>query len=281
MSANAVGTRAIQIATPSHAAFAGVMIGLGILGLVKRDFTAGFGPVPDGAPARTALIYLCALVPLVCGIGLVVGRTAAAAARALLAYYLFWLLAVRVTYFAVVSSAIDGWYSWCETAVMTAGAWVLFTWLATEADRRRLGFAAGAGGVRVARVLYGFPLILFGIAHYLYLEATAPLVPDWLPWHVGWAYVTGATFILAGLAILTGVWARLAATLSVWQMALFALLVWVPRAFAGVLSAFQWGEFYTTVALVSAGWIVADSYRGVPWSAARSGPSREPLVASR
>ena len=274
MSSNAGGTRAIRIATPSHAAFAGVMIGLGIIGLMKRDFTAGFGPVPDGAPARTALIFLCALVPLGCGIGLVAGRTASAAARVLFAFQLLWLLAVRVTYFAFVSSAIDGWYSLCETAVMTAGAWVLFTWLATDADRRRLGFVAGAGGVRVARVLYGAPLIPFGVAHYLYLENTAPLVPDWLPWHVAWAYLTGATFILAGVAILTGVWARLAAVLSVWQMALFTLLIWVPRAFAGVLSEFQWGEFYTTVALLTAGWLIADSYRDVAWTALRSRPSR-------
>src|SRR5689334_7420444 len=231
MNANA-GVRAIRIATASHAAFAGVMIGLGILGLLKRDLTAPFGPVADGAPGRTALIYLCALVPLVCGVGLVLSRTAAGAARVLLAF------------------------------------------LVPDADRRRLGFAAGAGGVRVARALYGFPLILFGITHFMYLENTAPLVPDWLPWHVGWAYLTGATFVLAGLAVLTGVWARLAAALSVWQMGLFALLVWAPRAFAGALSEFQWGEFVTTVALVSAGWIVTDSYRGVPWTASRSRPSR-------
>jgi len=273
MNANA-GVRAIRIATASHAAFAGVMIGLGILGLLKRDLTAPFGPVADGAPGRTALIYLCALVPLVCGVGLVLSRTAAGAARVLLAFLVLWLLAVRVPYFALVSSSVDGWYSWCETAVMTAGAWVLFTFLATDADRRRLGFAAGAGGVRVARALYGFPLILFGIAHFMYLENTAPLVPAWLPWHVGWAYLTGATFVLAGLAVLTGVWARLAAALSVWQMGLFALLVWAPRAFAGALSEFQWGEFVTTVALVSAGWVVTDSYRGVPWTASRSRPSR-------
>ena len=273
MSANAGGTRAIRIATPSHAAFAGVMIGLGIIGLLKRDFTAPFGPVPDGAPARTALIYLCALIPLVCGIGLVVVRTASVAARVLFAFELLWLLAVRVTYFAFVSSAIDGWYSLCEASVMTAGAWVLFTRLATDRDRRRPGFVAGTGGVRVARALYGAPLIPFGVAHYLYLENTAPLVPDWLPWHVGWAYLTGATFVLAGVAILTGVWARLAAVLSVWQMALFTLLIWVPRAFAGVLSEFQWGEFYTTVALLTAGWLVADSYRDVSWTALRSRPS--------
>jgi hypothetical protein len=36
---------------------------------------------------------------------------------------------------------------------------------------------------------------------------------------------------------------------------------------AGSLTAFQWGEFETTLALTAAGWVVADSYLGMPWLA--------------
>lgn len=258
----------------SHTAFAATMIGLGILGLVQRDFASTWGPVPDDAPGRAALIYLCALVSFACGAGLLVRRYAAASARILFAFDVLWILAVRVPYFLFVSSAVDGWHSLSQSVVMTAAAWILFVALATDRHRRRLGFLVGRGGVRVARALYGLALIPFGIAHFLFLEATAPLVPDWLPWHVAWAYVTGATFVAAGVAILAGWWARLAATLSVVQMGLFAILVWIPRAVAGTLSAFQWGEFVATVALTAAGWVVADSWRGVPWLAARGDAAR-------
>jgi uncharacterized membrane protein len=269
MSESISGARPARATGLGRVVFAVTLIGLGILGLIQRDFGAPSGPVPEGAPARTALIYVSALVVLACGAGLLVRRAAAASARVLLAFFVLWLVAVRLPYFVLVSSSVDGWYSVFQTAVLTAAAWALFVSLATDGDRRRFGFLASSTGLRVARTLYGLALIVFGVAHFLYLEATAPLVPDWLPGHVAWAYITGATFIAAGLAIVAGVWARVAAVLSVWQMGLFAVLVWVPRALARTLSAFQWGEFVATVVLTAAGWVVADSYR-----AGAAGPSR-------
>jgi uncharacterized membrane protein len=255
----------MRIASAGHAVFAATMIVVGILGLIKEDLTAVQQLLPKGVPA-TVLAYLCALISIGSGLGLLWGRKAAAAARVLLAYLLLWMLVFRVPGL-LHGLTVDVYWALCQTAVMLAAAWVLYAWFAADWDRQRLGFATGDKGLRIARALYGVAIIPFGLAHFQYVEHTASLVPSWLPAHVAWVYFTGAAFIVAGVAVLIGVYARLAATLSALQMGLFLVLVWVPAVATRPLSRFEWGEVLVTWVLTASGWVVADSYQGIPWLA--------------
>jgi len=264
----------MHIPRASHGVFAVTLIGLGILGLIKGDFTAIWQPVPKVVPARDGLAYLCAFVFLASGIGLLWQRTAALATRVLLAYLLLWLLLLRVPSM-VLSFNVETWWAACKTAVMLAGAWVLYIRFAADWDKQRLRFATSDTGLRIARALYGLALIPFGIAHFLYLDATAVLVPGWLPAPVAWAYFTGGAYIAAGVAILINVYARTAAALSALETALITLLVWVPVVLRGP-NAFQWTETVVSVALTAGSWVVAESYR-VSAAATRSADSRMPI----
>src|SRR5215831_5616738 len=173
----------MRVASAGQAAFALVMVALGIQGLIKGDFTPVWQPVPAGVPVREGLVYLCAVISLVCGLGLLWKRTAASAARVLFACLLLWFLLFRVRDIIRAPSAFAAWDGGAETAVMVAGAWVLQARFAADGHGPRID-----SGVRFARDLYGLALIPFGLAHFLYVKQTASLVPAWLPAHVAWAY---------------------------------------------------------------------------------------------
>jgi uncharacterized membrane protein len=235
----------MRIVSAGQVAFAATMVGLGIFYVV-----AGAYPVPKGVPGREVIGYLCAFIVVASGIGLVWQRTAAMASRVLVAYFVAILLLLRLPP-VVHGLSVDVYWPLCETLVLLAAAWVL------ASDR----------GLRIAQATYGLALIPFGIAHFQFLDHTASMVPNWLPAHVAWAYFTGGAFIAAGVAIVTGVQARLAAALSTLQMGGFLLLVWVPAVIAGGLSPFQQGEVVANCVLLAAAWVVTDSYRAVPAAA--------------
>jgi uncharacterized membrane protein YphA (DoxX/SURF4 family) len=257
----------MRIASPGHAAFAAMLTALGLVGFLTGEFAGVWGGVPQSLPMREALPYACAFVALASGLGMLWRRTAAFATGALLVYTLIWLIVFKGQ-FVIRAPLQEVSYQTCgETATIVAGAWVLYAWFAPEWDERRLPFATGDNGVRIARVLFGLALITFGLSHFFYVQLTAPLVPTWLGWPVGWAYFTGGTYLAAGLAVLSGVLARLAAVLTTVQMGLFALLVWAPRIAAGEISVFQTGEVVVTFVLTASAWVVADSYREQAWFA--------------
>ena len=256
----------MRVARASHVFFAVVLIGWGILGLVKGDFAPGWQPVPVSMPAREGLVYLCAIVCIAVGAGMFWRRTSALAARVFFFWLLIWLLLLRLPWM-VIAFGIDHWWSASSTALITAAAWTIYISLADDWDRRRFGFITNKKGLLIARVLFGLGLIPIGLAHFLYVEATAPLVPPWLQWPVFWAYFTGASFIAAGLASITGVLARLAAVLVTLQIALMTIFVWLPLAAEGRLTAFQWGELELSIVLTACTWVVADSYQEAPWFA--------------
>src|ERR1700678_3519071 len=124
----------MRIVSVGHAVFAVTMIALGILGLIKGNFTPVWEPVPKDVPARELLVYLCAIISLATGIGLLWKRTAAPAARVLLAWLLLWWLLFRVPAVFPAPTVVGSWYGCAETAVMVAGGWGLYALFAADPD---------------------------------------------------------------------------------------------------------------------------------------------------
>lgn len=253
----------------SHKVFAATLIALAAFIAVYGASTPVWGNFPPAGPARSAFAGLRVVLYVGCSLGMLWPRIAIVAVRVLCAYLFLWMLLVKFPIILSQPSVEVSYEEVGETAVLVAAAWTLYCECATDMDRRLIGWLVGSSGTRNARILYGLALIAFGFSHFAYLANTVSLVPSWLPWHDAWAYFTGTAYLVAGAAMVTGIYARLAAALSALQMGVFTVLVWLPQVVTGHADAGQWGEFVVSAAMSASGWVVADSYRRVPWLAFR------------
>ena len=241
-------------------AFGLALAAFGLVDLAWGDFDPS-QPLPKAFPDRTALAYVAATFMLISGVAVQWRRTAAGAAAAIAAYYgvvVFALMNGRV----VLAHPYEfGAYSGAaEALAIAAGALIIY------ADPARIGAASSARLIRSGQLAFGACAVLFGGAHFFYMNLTAPLVPNWLPpSQTFWAYATGVAHIAGGLAILTGFTARPAAILLTVMYASFTLLVHGPMLLADPANPFIWTENAANLVLTAVAWVVADSL-GAPAS---------------
>jgi len=231
----------------------GVMA-LGMVCLAWGNFDPG-QPVPKDFPARSALAYAAAAFMLVAGAAVEWRRTVALGAAALTAYFALVVVILMNGRMLLAHYAEFGAYSSAaEQLAIAAGGLIVF------AASAKIGAARAARLTRLGQLAFGICALLFGGAHFFYMNLTAPSVPKWLPpTQEFWAYATGVGHIAAGVAILTGVQARLAAILLTAMFASFTLLVHLPMLMADPSSRMNWSENALNLALIGAAWVVADS----------------------
>jgi uncharacterized membrane protein YphA (DoxX/SURF4 family) len=235
------------------------VLAMGMLCLVWGGFDPG-QPVPKAFPARAVLGYLTAAFMVIAGAAVAWRRSAAWAGAALAGY--FGVIVVLLMYgrlalghpsdFSIYSGGAE------QLAIAAAG-------LIVFAANARIEALPAARLARLGQMTFGVCAILFGAAHFVFLSQTVPLVPKWLPpSQTFWAYATGLAHIAAGLAILTGVQARLAAVLLTVMYAAFTPLVHLPLLLGDPSSHESWAENAENLALTGCAWVVADSLLGWP-----------------
>jgi uncharacterized membrane protein len=243
---------------PASTLFAVGMIGLGILALLYGDFALVWQPVALWIPGRTVLAYTSGLIMLFAGVGLLLQVTAVYSARILFPYLILWLL-LKVPAVLVAPRMEAVWLGFGELAVLLAGGWILFARLAGLRAGSPLTFSTGENAIRAARILFAVSLLPIGLSHIVYVKETAELVPAWLPYRVGWAYLTGAGQIACGLGVLFSIFPRVAAWAEAGMLSLFTLLVWGPAILAAPKTRLPWTAFFISWAIASAAWVVAQT----------------------
>jgi len=229
--------------------------GIAAIGLVTLAFGDFDTPVPKTFPDRMVLAYAAALFLIVAGAAVEWPRITAKAATIIAAYYTLVVALVMDGHMILKYPNSYGAYSGvAEPLAIAMGG------LIVAASFAKIDEGRAARLIRSAQIVFGVCAIFFGIAHFVYMNMTAPLVPTWLPPNqVFWGYATGVFHIAAGVAIIAGIRARLAAILLTAMYVGFSLLVHLPLAFAHPADHFIWSENAENLALIGAAWVVADS----------------------
>lgn len=227
-----------NLGTPGRLMLAAGLVGFGLIGLYFHHALDGLEPFELQRPG----VWLNSAVLLVGGIGLAWSRTAPKTALAL------WVLLTLLFFVHAPGLVAEPanpvrWVSALEVLGLLAACMLI-----AAPDRADCRLAA--------RVGVGLMLVVFGAVHWLYVDAIAGMIPDWMPGRAVWPWVTGAANIAAGLALVSGVLARLASALVGAMFASWILLVHTPRLLAAPGDRSEWVACALAFALTGVVWTV-------------------------
>lgn len=103
--------------------------------------------------------------------------------------------------------------------------------------------------INVGRILYGAPLIIFGVQHLMYARFVATLIPSWIPTRLFWACFVGIAFFAASLSIITRTRGVLAAALLGLMFFIWVLIVHAPRIILARNNANEWTSGLVALAM--------------------------------
>ncbi len=229
-------------------------ITLGLVGLAFADFAMQWQPVPKILPGHMVLAYFSGAILVAGGAALFTKRWAAYGALTLAVFYGFWVVLLHGPIVLAKPGFFAVWQGVAEILALSMGGLIAWASVSPMTASRK------AQVIRIGRIVFGLCLLVFGTSHIIYAKFTAAMTPAYLPpGPMFWTYVTGAAHIAAGLALSSGVQAKLAARLLSAMFGLFALLVHAPLVVADPTRHLNWLGLTITLALTGAAWVVADS----------------------
>jgi uncharacterized membrane protein YphA (DoxX/SURF4 family) len=251
---------------PGRVLFGFATAAQGVVCLYYRDFIHSLQPVPAEIPGYDTLSLLMGVFLVAAGFAIVSGVRARSLA----------ILLAAVFVLGVALLHAPGAYA--EPELLRSAFWIRsFESIALAGAAMIVAGSTGEprpAWVRMGRIVFGFSLPVFGILHFIYPDNVAALVATATPvypWPLFWAYATGAGHILAGAAIVTGLFERTAAILAGCMYGTWALTLHLPRlldhpAARSVENPGGYGgdrgeltSLFVCVAFWGAAWIVAGS----------------------
>jgi uncharacterized membrane protein YphA (DoxX/SURF4 family) len=204
---------------------------LGAVGIWFHDFAMQWQAVPKWIPAMP-FAYVSGAI-LAAGGALILVRREKLGALVLTSFFGLWVVGFHLWPTLKSFSHIGAWNAPAESGFLVAGGLALYA--------AALSGASQVMALKIARLLGGACAMVFGSAHFNYIEFTAGMVPAWIPPSgVFWAWATGFGHLFAGFALISGVCSRLAAACLAGMMGSFVLLLHLPRVIAAPDQHVEW-----------------------------------------
>jgi uncharacterized membrane protein len=233
----------------------------GILDIAWRAFDANHQPIKalGNIPGQSILACAAGTFLIAAGLGILWHRSAKMGAAASVVAYSFFAALWLVRGYAAVHAV--GWHINILFGVLFGLAqelWLVAPAVMVYAAMSSRDAPSQRGTAIAVRWMLGLPPVVFGLGHLVGIHVFASIVPRWIPFGTFWAGFTGIAFLLAGLAICSGIKDVLAARLLALMLLLFEFLVEVPPVFVRLHNQVTWGAAVYNVAAIGACWIFAE-----------------------
>jgi hypothetical protein len=203
----------------------------------------------DGHQLRY-IVYAAAAALIFGGAAIQFRRTAKAGAAILAVASLVFVLQC-IPGIVAAPQVYNSWGNFFEQFCLLTGAAIIYARLSSAWSPETLN--------RIGRILLGVCSASFALEQAFYLNATAHLVPQWIPpTQMFWAVATTVFFALAAVALVANRMALLASRLLTMMVVGFGLLVWVPLVLSNPHNHANWSEIAETFEIAGAAWILAD-----------------------
>jgi len=233
----------------------------GLFDLVWGDFDAAHQPLQawgDDLPGATVFAYIIGAVMVAGAVALLWRQSQRAGGAALAATYFIFAVFYLPRFYTAPHylghriSVYIGVFSGMGTELIAFAAGVLVWASPEEGDSLR------SKAVLAMRWTFGLSAIGFGLGHLTNIKDMLEYVPKWLPPGAEfWVIITGVCFLLAGLAIITGILGALAAWLMGLMFLVFNLTILPTYIFANPSDHTAWGGNAYNLAAVGSAWILS------------------------
>jgi hypothetical protein len=221
-----------------------IAYGLMMAGLaIQQIFYVTFRPVilppwPSSLPGYAIGVYLFSAYLIVTSVAIIIDKKARTASLILGGILLVLFVFCQIPYEVIAdpnSTNLGAWTSALKELALSGGAFIVAGSFPIGRENDLQGNSITSLLEKIipfGSIFFSIMLICFGIDHFLLTVWVAALVPNWIPFHIFWAYFAGVALAGSGIAIIFKVKLKLTAILLALMIFLWFILLHIPRGIA-------------------------------------------------